>query len=225
MRRRIQSYVRREGRLTPAQRRALESLWPHYGLSTKSPFEPEKAFTQTAPLIVEIGFGNGESLLEMASSYPHYNYLGIEVHRPGVGHLLLALDKMKLTNVRLYCEDAVEVLEKQIGDSALHRVNIFFPDPWPKKRHHKRRLIQPQFVSLLARKLEAGGILHLATDWPDYAVAMIEAVGTSEDLCSAGQLLPSPPRPTTKYQRRGQRLGHPVTDLIYIKHRSKAGLL
>ena len=215
--RRIQSFVRREGRLTPAQKRALETLWPLYGLDTQAPFDADRVFCRQAPLILEIGFGNGESLVEMACSHPHFNYLGIEVHRPGVGHLLLALKRYELNNVRIYCADAVEILRERIQDQALQRINIFFPDPWPKKRHHKRRLIQPDFVSMAMRKLQPDGFLHLATDWPDYARTMQEAVAT----CPALHPIPAsrlhPARPGTKFEKRGLRLGHRVTDLAYIK--------
>ncbi|BCX89782.1 tRNA (guanine-N7-)-methyltransferase [Methylomarinovum tepidoasis] len=215
LKRHIRSFVRREGRLTPAQRRALDVLWPRYGLTPEIPLRPEAIYPDSAPLILEIGFGNGESLVQMAAAYPQFNYLGIEVHRPGVGHLLLELEKRGLDNVRVYCADAVEVLETAIGAGLCQRINIFFPDPWPKKRHHKRRLIQPAFVALLAGKLEPGGILHLATDWPDYAGHMRAAVATCARLAPTDATALIPPRPQTKYERRGRRLGHPVTDLAY----------
>ncbi|BCX82526.1 tRNA (guanine-N7-)-methyltransferase [Methylomarinovum caldicuralii] len=215
LKRRIRSFVRREGRLTPAQQRALDVLWPRYGLTPEIPLQPQAVYPGSAPLILEIGFGNGESLVQMAATYPQFNYLGIEVHRPGVGHLLLELEKRGLDNVRVYCADAVEVLETAIGAELCQRINIFFPDPWPKKRHHKRRLIQPAFVALLAEKLQPGGILHLATDWPDYARHMRAAVATCPRLVSTDVTARIPPRPQTKYERRGRRLGHPVTDLAY----------
>jgi len=214
---RIQSFVRREGRLTPAQRRALQQLWPIYGLLIDMPLEVGKVFPKSAPLIVDIGFGDGESLLQMASSHPQYNYLGIEVHRPGIGHLLMMLERLKIANVRVYCADAVDVLGTLIEDEVIQRVNVFFPDPWPKKRHHKRRLIQPEFVNLVARKLEFGGTLHLATDWPNYARSMRTAVTHSPLLRPIDNDSLVPSRPTTKYERRGRRLGHPVTDLAYSK--------
>lgn len=215
--RRIRSFVRRAGRLTPAQARALDSLWPRYGLPPDQTLISEEVFSRPAPLILEIGFGNGESLVHMATRYPQFNYLGIEVHRPGVGHLLQGLAELNLENVRIYCADAVDILSFCLAEEACHRINIFFPDPWPKKRHHKRRLIQSQFVALLSSRLQSGGILHLATDWPDYAQHMQLAVKSCPALqpTDPGALIP--PRPPTKYERRGQRLGHPVQDLAYLK--------
>jgi len=215
LKRRIRSFVRREGRLTPAQQRALDTLWPRYGLAPNSPLRPQAVYARSAPLILEIGFGNGESLIQMATAHPQFNYLGIEVHRPGVGHLLLELEKRGLDNVRVYCADAVEVLETAVGAGLCQRINIFFPDPWPKKRHHKRRLIQPAFVAHLAEKLQPGGILHLATDWPDYARHMRAAVATCTRFTPIDAAALIPPRPQTKYERRGRRLGHLVTDLAY----------
>jgi len=218
LKRHIQSFVRREGRLTPAQKRALLTLWHVYGLGTEEEFDADQAFPRKAPIILEIGFGDGRNLAEMALSHPEFNFLGIEVHRPGIGHLLQALDKNRLSNVRVFCLDAVEVLKKLIRDHSLQRINIFFPDPWPKKRHHKRRLIQPDFVTLMAKKLLPGGILHLATDWPEYAQAMQDAIATCPQLHPIQASIVFPPRCITKYEIRGQRLGHVVTDLTYINH-------
>jgi tRNA (guanine-N7-)-methyltransferase len=215
--RRIRSFVRRQGRLTPAQERALTSLWPRYGLPADRVLEPEQAFLQAAPLIVEIGFGNGESLLEMASRYPHYNYLGVEVHRPGIGHLLLGLAQLGLENVRVLCADAVDVFSACLSEETCHRINIFFPDPWPKKRHHKRRLIQPQFAALLSSRLQRGGILHLATDWPDYAQHMQNVLGSCPEFTPIEPKVLVPPRPSTKYATRALSLGHTVYDLAYRK--------
>lgn len=215
--RRIRSFVRRAGRLTHAQERALDTLWSRYGLAPERRLIPEEIFSRLAPLMLEIGFGNGESLVHMAARYPQFNYLGIEVHRPGVGHLLRGLAELDLENVRIYCADAVDILSFCLAEETLHRINIFFPDPWPKKRHHKRRLIQSRFVALLSSRLQSGGILHLATDWPDYAQHMQIAVSNCPDLQPADLDSVIPPRPPTKYERRGHRLGHPVQDLAYLK--------
>ena len=217
LRRRIRSYVRREGRLTPAQRRALTELWPRYGLATDRALEMERAFPARQPVILEIGFGNGESLIHLAENHPQFNYLGIEVHRPGVGHLLLKLERAGLTNVRVFCADAVGILQSVLPERSLHRINIFFPDPWPKKRHHKRRLIQPGFVRLLSAVLENEGLLHLATDWPDYAEHMQQVLAGFTEFDRIDHQSVIPPRPPSKYERRGRRLGHPVIDLVYRK--------
>jgi len=222
MQRTVRSFVRRAGRITPGQQRALDTLWPRYGLE----FEPQVAdpaawFGNTRPLTLEIGFGNGDSLLEIARTNPERNFLGIEVHRPGVGKLLMSLEQAGIGNVRIICHDAVEVLRQQIPDGSLDRVLVFFPDPWPKKRHHKRRLIQPEFVSLLARKLRRGGRLHMATDWENYAEQMLEVMQASpefENARAGGGFSQRPPdRPLTKFEQRGQRLGHGTWDLVFIK--------
>jgi len=222
MQRTVRSFVRRAGRITPGQQRALDTLWPRYGLE----FEPQVAdpaawFGNARPLTLEIGFGNGDSLLEIARTNPERNFLGIEVHRPGVGKLLMSLEQAGIGNVRIICHDAVEVLRQQIPDGSLDRVLVFFPDPWPKKRHHKRRLIQPEFVSLLARKLRRGGRLHMATDWENYAEQMLEVMQASpefENARAGGGFSQRPPdRPLTKFEQRGQRLGHGTWDLVFIK--------
>ncbi|GAB6068463.1 tRNA (guanosine(46)-N7)-methyltransferase TrmB [Methylothermus subterraneus] len=218
--RRIRSFVRREGRLTSAQERALQTLWPRYGLPTDRPLDPGAFFPRPAPLILEIGFGNGESLVEMASRFPEFNYLGVEVHRPGVGHLLLRLAQLGLENVRVSCADAVDFLSDLAAETC-QRINIFFPDPWPKKRHHKRRLIQPPFVALLASRLQPGGILHVATDWPDYAHHIQCILSQYPALQAIDPQALIPPRPLTKYEQRGRRLGHPIQDLAYRKDSSK----
>lgn len=207
--------MQREGRLTRAQGRALETLWPKFGVDPgTTPLDLDLLFGRRAPRILEIGFGDGESLAELARARPECDYLGIEVHRPGIGHLLLALEKDAIGNVRIVRDDAVAVLRERIPDGSLAGVNIFFPDPWPKKRHHKRRLIQPPFVELLASKLEGGARLHLATDWEDYAAQMRETLNASpsfeESECSVE-------RPATKFETRGRRLGHGVWDLVFIR--------
>jgi len=215
------SFVRREGRLTAGQQRALAAYWDDYGLALQdSAYDWAAVFERTAPRVLEIGFGNGEALFTMAQRYPDYDFIGIEVHRPGVGHLLLRVAEAGLSNVRVFCADAVAVLQSSCADASLERVQIFFPDPWPKKRHHKRRLIQPMFVDLLAAKLRTGGILHLATDWGPYAEHMQTILAERTDFialtapaASSEVLLLE--RPLTKYEQRGKRLGHSVQDLLY----------
>jgi tRNA (guanine-N7-)-methyltransferase len=219
LRRRIRSFVRREGRLTAGQQKALETLWLRYGLSIEHELKLTELFGRSAPVTLEIGFGNGASLAEMAEKEPDSDFIGIEVHRPGVGHLLKKLEEQGLDNVRVFCHDAVEILERNIPDAGLHRVLLFFPDPWPKRKHHKRRIVQPAFVALVARKLEAGGHFHLATDWQPYAERMLKVMSASRDFINCnekGRYSDRPDyRPVTKFEKRGQRLGHGVWDLVY----------
>jgi tRNA (guanine-N7-)-methyltransferase len=220
--RRIRSYVRREGRITSAQQTALEQLWPRYGLDPGSePIDFAAVFGRVAPITLEIGFGNGTALAALAEGAPERDFVGIEVHRPGVGHLLRLLESKGLTNVRLLCQDAVVVLRDCIPAGALAEVLLWFPDPWPKKRHHKRRLVQPEFVRLLHRCLTPGGRLHLATDWADYAQHMLRALdadGGYENAEGVGRFSSHrASRPPTKFEQRGQRLGHEVFDLIYTR--------
>jgi len=213
--------VRREGRLTRSQARALETLWPRWGVEPEGLLDPDTLFGRSAPRTLEIGFGNGESLAAMAQAAPEQDFLGIEVHRPGVGHLLLRIEELGLTNVRVICQDAVEVLERHIPDESLDRVLLFFPDPWPKKRHHKRRILKPDFIALVARKLKPGGIFHMATDWEDYAqhmLAVLEASPRFRNTAPGGGFVPRPEdRPLTRFEQRGLRLGHGVWDLVYRK--------
>jgi len=214
--RRIRSFVRRAGRLTAGQQRALKTLWPVWGLAyTAAPIDPERIFGRQAPLILEIGFGNGELLTTMAADHPERNFLGIEVHEPGVRHCLLCIDRLGLTNVRLLRHDAIEVLENQIPDAALHGIHLFFPDPWPKKRQHKRRIVQPDFVTLLGHKIETGGYFHPATDWKSYAQHIDETV-TKNRAFKAMEAKTSK-RPETKFERRGKRLGHEIWEQIYTR--------
>lgn len=205
----IRSYVLRQGRTTPAQKRALEELLPVYGIA----FSDEKLSGRQAPLVLEIGSGMGETTAAIAAAHPEIDFVAIEVHGPGVGSLLNRIDKDKLTNLRVVRHDAVEVLERMVADGSLAGVHIFFPDPWPKKRHHKRRLLQPAFVALLARKLAAGGVVHLATDWPDYADRMAASFSASEFFESNPKGLVQ--RPQTKFETRGRRLGNPIRDLYF----------
>ncbi len=216
----IRSFVRREGRITPSQQRALASLWPRYGLDTGAGlFDFTEIFCRTAPRVLEIGFGDGVSLLQQAQTRPESDYLGVEVHRPGAGRLLHALEMAGLTNVRVVCDDAVAVLRQNIPGRSLDTVQLFFPDPWPKKRHHKRRIVQPDFVQLVRAKLRSGGRFHLATDWEDYAWHMMDLLSNApgfRNVAGSGRFLPRPDtRPLTKFERRGQRLGHGVWDLIF----------
>jgi tRNA (guanine-N7-)-methyltransferase len=217
-RRHIRSFVRREGRFTPAQQRAFAEYWTQFGLDPQSAFAPT-AFPQSAPLTLEIGFGNGEQLLWAAQHEPRNNFIGIEVHRPGVGRLMNALAAHNVDNVRLYNHDAVEVLQHCVAPASLAEVRIYFPDPWPKQRQHKRRLIQPDFIELLATRVHAGGRLHLATDWADYAqhmVAVLEAAPGWRNSAEAGPFVPRPTwRIQTHFENRGRRLGHGVWDLLY----------
>jgi tRNA (guanine-N7-)-methyltransferase len=176
--RKVRSYVLRGGRLTDGQKRALDRLWPVHGIPAgESTLDFSKLFGNEHPVILEIGFGNGDATWQMARDHPEENFLGVEVHQPGVGHLLIKLEQHGISNVRVACEDAVELLRSRIADASLAGVRIYFPDPWPKKRHHKRRIIQAEFVELLAKKTGQGGILHLATDWEPYAEFMLEVMG------------------------------------------------
>lgn len=219
-RREIKSFVRREGRLTPGQQRALETLWPRFGIEQSSlSLDLNTLFGREAPKVVEIGFGNGASLAEMAANQPEMDFIGIEVHRPGIGQLLKAIEDRQLNNLRVANCDAVALLKTRFGSNSLHRVQIFFPDPWHKKRHHKRRIIQPDFVALLADKIAEDGTLHLATDWKDYAMQMLQDVSASPAFINLGEhtgYIERPDyRPLTKFEQRGHRLGHGVWDLLF----------
>ena len=220
--RRIRSFVKREGRLTVAQERALNELFPLYGLSLQdTPLNLDDTFQRNAVRILEIGFGNGTSLSEMAANNPEQDYIGIEVHRPGVGNLLKQIEQLNLTNLRVINDDGVEVLKQMIADESLDAVYLFFADPWHKKRHHKRRIVQPEFVQLLRKKLKVGGVFHMATDWEHYAQHMMSVMSAAEgfeNTAGKEQYLPRPDyRPLTKFEQRGQRLGHGVWDLIFKK--------
>jgi tRNA (guanine-N7-)-methyltransferase len=221
-RRGVKSYVQRAGRITRAQERALEELWPQWGVEfLPAPLDLDALFGRAAPRILEIGIGDGESLLALAAAHPERDYLGVEVHRPGIGHCLLGIASSGITNVRLLSHDAVEVLEQRLPDASLDEVLLYFPDPWPKKRHHKRRIVQPGFAGLVARKLKPGATFRLATDWAPYAEHMLEVLRGSPSFANAsptGDYVPRPgSRPQTKFERRGARLGHEVFDLEFIR--------
>jgi tRNA (guanine-N7-)-methyltransferase len=219
-RRAIRSFVKRGGRITTAQERALAELWPRYGLEFDGgALDLDAAFGRRAPRVLEIGFGDGDTLVQLASLRPERDFLGIEVHPPGVGHCLLAAAAAGVANLRVVQHDAVEVLERALPDAAFDEALVYFADPWPKKRHHKRRLVQPPFLRLLARKMRSGGVLRLATDWEPYAEWMLEALAQVPEFrnrAADGRYVPRPPeRPSTKFERRGERLGHVARDLEF----------
>ncbi len=219
-RRRIRSYVLRAGRMTPGQQRAFEQNWERWGLQHGDGLlDFDTTFGRAGPRVLEIGFGMGHSLVAMAAAAPATNFVGIEVHRPGVGKLLHSMAEQDVDNIRTYCHDAVEILRDCIPPGSLDTVQIFFPDPWHKKKHNKRRLIQAPFVAYLITRLKVGGILHLATDWEDYAQQMMAVLSAEPGLgneCGEGEFAPRPEhRPLTKFERRGERLGHGVWDLVF----------
>jgi tRNA (guanine-N7-)-methyltransferase len=226
--RRVRSFVLRAGRMTPGQQRGFDEGWSRWGVdcpadgpAESTPVDLDVLFGAPGPRTLEIGFGMGQSLLAMAQAEPATQFIGVEVHRPGVGRLLAGIQDEGVTNVRVFCHDAVEVLEYALAPDSLDRVNIYFPDPWHKKRHHKRRLIQPAFVALVCSRMKSGGLLHLATDWEPYAEHMLEVLNGFDGLenCSVtGDFVPHPPeRPGTKFEARGKRLGHGVWDLLFRK--------
>ena len=220
----IRSFVLRQGRITAGQERAFAEHWPRYGLDASDALrlDARALFGDDRELNLEIGFGNGESLVQMAQAAPDAGYIGIEVHRPGVGHALLAAAAAGLDNLRLIRHDAVAILRDHVADGTLARVQIYFPDPWPKARHHKRRIVQKPFTDLIWRKLRAGGEIHCATDWAEYAEWMRDVFASDDkwqNLGGADGYAPRPDwRPQTKFERRGERLGHGVWDLRYRKN-------
>jgi len=219
----IRSYVLRQGRMSGAQRRAYDHLLTRYAIPFRAgPLDLVTAFGRNASTILEIGFGMGETTAAIAAANPELNYLGVEVHTPGVGSLLKLIEAHALANVRIIQHDAVEVVTHTLSPAMLDGVHVFFPDPWPKKRHHKRRLIQPPFVALLASRLRPGGYLHLATDWHDYALQMLEVLDAEPALANtAVGFTPRPAsRPPTKFEQRGIKLGHPVWDLVFRRSQS-----
>ncbi len=217
----IRSFVRREGRISKAQLSAWERLWPIYGLSASDPgcIAFESLFGRIADTVLEIGFGDGHSLAEMAKNAPEKNFIGIEVYRTGVGNLLTLIEKHKLSNIRIFCADALEILANKIPDNSLATLQLFFADPWPKARHHKRRIVQAPFIKLVAQKLKGLGTFHLATDWMDYAyhmMSVISAAPSFSNIAKPGEFIPRPDfRPLTKYEQRGLKLGHQTWDLMF----------
>ena len=216
----VRSFVRRAGRITVAQREALDTLLPSYALGA-GPLDLEAEFGRSAPVWLEVGFGNGEVLLELASRHPEIDFIGAEVHDPGVGRLLIGLQQRELTNVRVLHGDAQGLFREQLRKQALARILVFFPDPWPKKRHHKRRLVNPEVVATLRESLADGGVLHLATDWQPYAEHMLEVMSNApgwRNLHQGDGYAPGPGmRPETHFERRGLRLGHGVWDLEFAR--------
>ncbi len=211
--RRIRSFVRRAGRLTSGQQRALNELWPRWGVDDLNMLRDlDTLFGRSATRVLDIGFGDGEALLAMAEASPETDFLGVEVHAPGIGHCLIGAEAASVTNLRLIQEDAVDLLGVHLSPSSLDRTQLFFPDPWPKKRHHKRRIVQPKFLGFVCRVLKPGGTLHIATDWAPYAEHIQSVVADVSELKVTQY---SGARPTTKFEERGRRLGHAIHDLVY----------
>lgn len=218
----VRSYVLRQGRMSPAQTRALAELLPRFGIDyAASPLDLARAFGRTAPVLLEIGFGMGETTAAIAQAHPQHDFLALDVHAPGVGALLKQIDAMSLTNVRVIRHDAVEVVAQMIPPASLAAVHVFFPDPWPKKRHHKRRLLQAAFVHALALRLIPGGYVHAATDWDDYAQHMLATFMAEPLLANTAEgFAPRPAwRPPTKFELRGRKLGHGVWDVVFTRHK------
>ena len=215
----VRSYVLRAGRITRAQRRALDELLPLWGLPfSQAPLDLDAVFGRSAPRVMEIGFGDGGNLLEIAADSPGVDFIGVEVHPPGIGHCLLGIESRALPNIRVIAHDAVEVLGAQFGPDSLDEVLLYFPDPWPKKRHYKRRIVQPAFVALVADRLKPGGAFRLATDWKPYAEWMVEVLTGEPRLANAaphGPFSDAGTRGQTRFEARGRRLGLPVFDLAY----------
>ena len=213
----IRSFVRRAGRLTNPQQRALNEEWPYFGFDYDGlPLDYAELFGRAAPIVFEIGFGNGETLVQQAAEHPELDFIGVEVHQPGVGHCLIKAREAELTNLKLVVHDAIEVLENQVPSRALSRVNLYFPDPWPKKRHHKRRIVRPEFLELVADRLGPGGSLHIATDWENYAEQIDEIFAASDRFVTGARRTHAGDqpldRPQTKFERRGLRHGHRIWD-------------
>lgn len=224
--RRIRSFVRRQGRITRGQQRALEVFWPCYGVEfTPDILNLDALFGRAAPKVLEIGFGMGDTLVDTAVNHPEKDYFGIEVYQSGVGHVLSRASQLELKNLRVSQTDAVDVLTKQIAKETLDEVCLFFPDPWHKKRHHKRRLVQTEFTQLIRDRLKPNGVFHIATDWEDYAhhiLAVLNGVDGLTNLASQGGFIPRPEsRSLTKFERRGQRLGHSVFDIKFYKNEAE----
>ena len=217
----IKTYVVRGGRLTGSQQKAINELWSLYGLDKEQGvINSAEVFGNDNPLVFEIGFGMGDSLVQMGKEHPQQNFIGVDVHPPGIGNLLKKVTEERVTNIRVFQDDAKEILQECIADNSLATVQIFFPDPWHKKRHHKRRLIQTGFMEELLPKIKKHGVIHLATDWQNYAEQMMEVLSECKQLKNqfgANNFATKHDRPTTKFQRRGERLGHGVWDLVFKK--------
>jgi tRNA (guanine-N7-)-methyltransferase len=220
--RRVRSFVRRPGRITTGQKSALERLLPRYGIEFRTGrLDLDQAFGRSAPRVLDIGFGDGEALLTAAARMPEIDFLGVEVHEPGIGHLLALMERAAVGNIRLIDRDAVDVIDEMLADASCAAVNLFFPDPWPKKRHHKRRIVRPEFVAAVARILRPGGLFHIATDWANYAEQIASVMGQAEEFLAvpagslAGEALAF--RAPTKFEARGLRLGHEVADFYYVR--------
>lgn len=221
----IRSFVRREGRLTDGQIRALETLYPLYGVEwAGGVVDFDRIFARSAPVVLDIGFGDGEALAAMAIAHPEYNYLGLEVYRAGTGKLLRRIESDGIQNLKVLLTDAAEFLKTGVASSSLAGVQLFFPDPWPKKRHHKRRMVQPEWLGMVADRLQPGGFLHMATDWAEYADWMLELTNQSSEFANphAGFAPNAGARPSSRFERRGLRKGHEVFDLILLR---RAGTL
>lgn len=219
---RLRSFVRRQGRMTEGQNRAMETLWQDYGLELQQgPLDFAELFGNDGNVVLEIGFGDGVSLLQMAQAAPEKNFIGVEVHRPGVGKLINDAHHAGVSNIKVFCDDAIDVLQKCVQDNSLDGVQLFFPDPWHKKRHNKRRIVQPEFAQQIRAKLKIGGYFHMATDWEPYSEHMLEVMSVAEgyrNQAESNQFSPKPDyRPITKFERRGERLGHGVWDLVFVK--------
>ena len=220
--RKVRSFVLRTGRLSEAQKRAMNDNWAEFGLEHQADqFDFKKIFNNDQPVILEIGFGMGRSLVEMAKQNPNNNYIGIEVHTPGVGACIAYALEQQVLNLRVICHDAIEILQDNIPDQSLSGLQLFFPDPWHKAKHHKRRIVQPQFLKLVMQKLKSGGFIHMATDWENYAEQMLEVLCQEQGLTNTSatnDFIPRPDfRPLTKFEQRGHRLGHGVWDLYFVK--------
>jgi tRNA (guanine-N7-)-methyltransferase len=217
----IRSFILRQGRITVAQQHALDLYSKKYCLDPAIEYDFQQVFGRTAPLCLEIGFGNGDSLVQIATANPEKDYIGIEVHRPGVGHLIMNLEQQNLKNVRIYCHDAIEIIEQRLFNDCLDAVHLFFPDPWPKKKHHKRRIVNDRFIELLGKKLKSGAYFHAATDWQNYAESMLALLSASNSFSNQSPSKDYCERPDyrtrTKFEQRGIRLGHGVWDLIFTK--------
>ena len=223
----IRSFVLRQGRITGAQRAALNTLWHDYGVDLAHDLlDLDTLFGRSAPRVLEIGFGMGDALAEMARAHPQQDFLGVEVHRPGVGNLLRLLNEQEIGNVRVICADAVEVLSRYLPDATLDAAHLFFPDPWPKRRHHKRRIVQPPFVALVAQKLKRGGCFHLCTDWAEYAAQMLDVLDAAPEFANAhpaNRYAARGARPLSKFERRATREGREVRDMVFVCTKTPEG--